>query len=81
MEDNLKISNVEYISSHWLDLTQIRNLNLGDPTKLYKMTSNGRQPLTMHWSELSQFWNLTLGDQTKPGKYERGFAQPILFLR
>ena len=36
MEDDLKISKVEYRSIHWLDLTQILNLNLGDQTKLKK---------------------------------------------
>ena len=33
MEDDLKISKVEYISNHWLDLSQILNLSLGDQAK------------------------------------------------
>ena len=36
MEDDLKISKVEYRSIHWLDLTQILKLNLGEQTKLKK---------------------------------------------
>jgi hypothetical protein len=34
MEDNLKIEKVEYLSNHWLDLTQILNLSSGDQTKI-----------------------------------------------
>ena len=34
MEDDLKISKVEYLSSHWSDLPQICNLSLGDQTKI-----------------------------------------------
>ena len=33
MEDDLKISKVEYLSNHWTDLTQIENLSLGDETE------------------------------------------------
>ena len=33
MEDDLKILNVEYLSNHWSDLTQIWNLSLQDLTK------------------------------------------------
>ena len=28
--------NMEYLSNHWSDPTQIKNLSLGDQTKLYK---------------------------------------------
>jgi hypothetical protein len=45
MEDDLKISKVEYLSNHWLDRTQILNLNLGDQTKLYKYFKGRRSPL------------------------------------
>ena len=34
MEDDLKILKVEYLSNHWLDVTQIWNLSLGDQTTL-----------------------------------------------
>ena len=43
MEDDLKILKVEYLSNHWLDLTRIWNLRLGDQTKLYKCVK-WRQP-------------------------------------
>ena len=33
MEDDLKISKVEYLSKHWLDLSQILILSLGDQTE------------------------------------------------
>ena len=36
MEEDLKISNVEYLSNHWLHLTKILNIILGDQKKLYK---------------------------------------------
>ena len=35
MEDNLKISKVEYLSNHLLDLAQILNSSLDDQTTLY----------------------------------------------
>ena len=35
MEDDLKISKVEYLSNHLLEHTQIVNLSLGDQTKLW----------------------------------------------
>ena len=44
MEDDLKISKVEYLSIHWLDHTQILNLSLGDQTKLYNFFK-WRRPL------------------------------------
>ena len=34
MEDDLTILKMEYLCNHWLDLTQIWNLSLGDQTKL-----------------------------------------------
>ena len=34
IEDDLKISKVEYLSNHWPDLSQILNLSLGDQTKI-----------------------------------------------
>ena len=43
-EDNLKILNMEYLSNHLLDHTQILNFRLDDKTIFYslkwKMTSN-----------------------------------------
>ena len=36
MEDDLKISKVEYLSNHLLDHTQILNLNLGHQSKVIK---------------------------------------------
>ena len=34
MEEDLKILNVEYLSNHWSDFTQILNLSLVDQTKI-----------------------------------------------
>ena len=36
MEDNLKISNMEYLNNHLLDHTQMLNLSLDDQTIFYK---------------------------------------------
>ena len=36
MEDDLKMWKVEYLSNHWLDLTQIWNLIYWDQTKVQK---------------------------------------------
>ena len=36
LEDDLKISKVDYLSNHCSDLTQILNLSLQDLTKEYK---------------------------------------------
>ena len=36
MEDDLKISKVEYLSNRLLDHTQMLNLDLGDQSKLVK---------------------------------------------
>ena len=44
-EDDLKISKVEYLSNHWIDRTQILNLNLGDQTKLNKYFKWRQPPL------------------------------------
>ena len=34
MEDNFHIFQVEHLSNHLLDLSQILNLSLGDPTEI-----------------------------------------------
>jgi hypothetical protein len=50
MEDDIKISKVEYLRNHWSDLPQILNLISGDQTwKMLEMktTSNGRRPGNM----------------------------------
>ena len=65
MEDNLKISKVEYLSNRLLDHTQMLNLDLGDQSKLVKYFK-WRQPqmednlkiskvecLSNHWLDLS----------------------------
>ena len=47
MEEELKVSEFEYLSNHWSDFPQILNLSSGDQTKInlnMKMTSNGRWP-------------------------------------
>ena len=54
MEDDLKISKVEYLCNHWLDLPEILNLNSGDQSNIKnvwnkedfrsKVTVNGRRP-------------------------------------
>jgi hypothetical protein len=43
-EDDLKIWKVEYLSNHWMDLTQIWNLSKKDQTRVYKGIK-WRQPL------------------------------------
>ena len=45
MEDVLKISEVEYISNHLLDHTQIVNLDLGDQSKVFKYFKRRRSPM------------------------------------
>jgi hypothetical protein len=49
MEDNLKLSKVEYLRTQFLDHTQNLNLSIDDQTKCLqilkiKTTSNGRTP-------------------------------------
>ena len=46
MEDDLKLSKVEYLSNRLLDHTQILNLSLNKQTIILQMkrTSNGRRP-------------------------------------
>ena len=54
MEDDLKIWKVEYLSSHWLDLPQILNINSWDRNRVkkgldendlqWKTSPNGRWP-------------------------------------
>ena len=72
MEDDLKISNVEYLSNHWSDDFQILNLNLDDQSKAYKylkwrwplMEDNLKilkvKYLSNHWSDHTQILNLSL---------------------
>ena len=73
MEEDFEILNVEYLSNHLLDYTQILNLSLDGHSQFLKMktTSNGRQPqnvksgrsqqpLTMDYT---QILNLSLDDQ------------------
>jgi hypothetical protein len=74
MEDNLKISRVEYLSNHSSNLSQILNLSLGDKTKIksawneddlnWKTTSKYKK-LNMSATDLPQILNLSSGDQTK----------------
>jgi hypothetical protein len=45
MEDDLKKWKAEYLSSHWLDLTQIWNLSYLDQIRVYKGI-NQRRPAT-----------------------------------
>ena len=76
MEDDLKISKVEYLSNHWLDLSQILYQSSGDQTKL--KNEKWRWPpiednlqllkveyLSNHCSDLPPILNLSSGDQTK----------------
>ena len=44
-EDNLRILNMEYLSNHWLDLTHILNLSLGDQNKGYKCFKWSQLPM------------------------------------
>ena len=45
MGDNLKILNVEYLSNHILDPTQIGNFSLDDQTIMYKSFKWRRPPM------------------------------------
>ena len=52
MEDDLKILEVEYLSNHLLDPTQILNLSLDDQTILYKFFKwrrRSQQQLIAYW--------------------------------
>jgi hypothetical protein len=71
MEADLKISKVEYLSNHWLDLPQILNLSSGDQTKskheLIKMFSNGRRPLMeddLQWKTTSKYQKFNISETT-----------------
>ena len=77
MEDDHIISKVEYLSNHWLDLSQILNLSLGDQTES-KNCLKWRRPtmeddlkileveyLSNYWLDLSQILNLSWGYQTE----------------
>ena len=48
MEDDLKILKVEYLISHWLDLSRILNLSLGDWTES-----------KISWNEDDLQWKMT----------------------
>jgi hypothetical protein len=43
MEDDLKISKVEYLSNRLLDTAQILNLDLGDQSKVFKYFNEDNQ--------------------------------------
>ena len=59
MEDDLKIQNFEYLSSHWLDHPQIFNISSWDQTKfkngLMKTTLIGGWPLMEDDLKLQKF--------------------------
>ena len=67
MEDDLKISKVEYLRNCLLDHTQILNLDLGDQSKV--TTSHGRRPqniksgTSQHLLDPTQILNLSLDYQ------------------
>ena len=68
MDDDLKISKVEYLSNHWSDHTQIQNVCSGNITE-FKSTSNTdnlKQKISA--TNLTLFWSLNCGDQTKVNK-------------
>jgi hypothetical protein len=43
MEDNLKISELEYISYHWSDLTKMLNANINNQTDYMNASNDVRQ--------------------------------------
>ena len=51
MEDDLKISKVEYLSNHWSDLPQILNLSSGDQTKI----KNAWNEDDLQWKTTSKY--------------------------
>ena len=82
MEDDLKILKVEFLSNHWLDLSQILNLSIGNWTKITCL--NGRQPpveeepkilkvefLSNHGSYFLQTWDLIMLEM-KTTSHRRG---------
>ena len=44
MEDGLKILNVEYLTNHLLDHTTNLNLDVGDPSKVFKYFNEDDNP-------------------------------------
>ena len=73
----MKILKMEYLSNHRLDLTQIRNLSLGDQTKIENLLQWRQSPmeydlqilkdeyLSNHLLYLPQLLNLSIGDQNQ----------------
>ena len=72
MEDNLKIWNFEYLSSHWSDLYIILNISSWDQTKVKNGFDDLKiwkvEYLSSHWSDLPRILNLSSWDQTKVKK-------------
>ena len=53
MEDDLKISNVNYLSNHWLYPPQILNLSSGDKIKI----KNAWNEEDLQWKTTSEYLN------------------------
>ena len=56
MEDDLKTLEVQYLSNHWLDHTQIYNLVFGDQTKLNKCFKKTTKKNSKYIKNLSNHW-------------------------
>ena len=66
MEEYLKILKVEYLSNHWLDLTQIWNLTYWDQTRVYKGMKLRRPPMedNLQWKMTSKYEKLNISVTT-----------------
>ena len=60
MEYNLKILKVEYLSSHWPDLSEILNLGSGDQTKI----KNAWKEDDHQWKKTPKYWKLNISAST-----------------
>ena len=71
MEEDLKISKVEYLINQWLNLTQISKVSFKVTKPKLKIAYNENlkilkvEYLSNHWSYLPQIFNLRWGDQAK----------------
>ena len=56
IEDDLKILKMKYLSNHWFNLTQIRNLSLGDHSKVSKWSNIDY----LQWKRTSKYKDLNI---------------------
>ena len=54
MEEDLKISQIEYLSSRWSDFPQVLTFNLGEQTKIKK------NEMKMLWKKTAKYQKLNI---------------------